>query len=86
MMVKSVAKGSPAETSGLRPGTMPATIDGQEIVLGGDIILEAAEIPVGGPDAYFKIRSRINSLPPNSTFTIKFLRAGSVLETTMRVP
>jgi serine protease Do len=86
LMVKSVAKGSPAEASGLRAGTIPATIDGQEIVLGGDIILEAAEIPVGGSDAYFKIRSRINSMPPNSTFTIKFLRAGNVLETTMRVP
>jgi serine protease Do len=86
LMIKSVAKGSPAEDSDLRAGTLAATIDGREMVLGGDIILEVGGIPVSGPDAYLKIRSYINSLAPNTSFTIKLLRAGSVVETTMRVP
>jgi serine protease Do len=86
LLIKSVAKGSPAEAAGLRAGTLPATIDGQEMVLGGDVILEAAGTPVGTPEAYVKIRGHINSLPPDGSFTVKFLRAGSVLETTVRVP
>jgi serine protease Do len=85
LMVKSVAKGSPAEESGLRAGTVAATIDGREMVLGGDIILEAGPVVVSGPDAYLKVRSYVNSLAPDTSFIIRFLRAGSVLETTMRV-
>jgi serine protease Do len=86
LLIKAVAKGSPAETAGLRAGTVPATIDGQEMILGGDVILEAAGIPVGGHDAYVKIRAHINALTSNASFTVKFLRSGSVLETTVRVP
>jgi serine protease Do len=85
LMVKSAAKGSPAEEAGLRPGTVPATIDGRELVLGGDIILQVGPVVVNGPDAYLKVRSYVNSLPPNTEFKIKFLRAGSILETTMRM-
>jgi S1-C subfamily serine protease len=64
LMVKSVTKGSRAEKAGLRAGAMPATIDGREMVLGGDIILEVGPIVASGPDAYFKIRSYVNSLAP----------------------
>ena len=38
-LVKSVAKDSPGDRAGLRGGTRYVTIDGQEMVLGGDIIL-----------------------------------------------
>ena len=85
MMVKSVAKGSPADEAGLRAGALPATIDGREMALGGDIILEVGPIVVSGPDAYLKIRSYVNSLSPNTLFKIKLLRAGEVLEISMRV-
>jgi serine protease Do len=81
LMVKSVAKGSRAEEAGLRAGAMPATIDGREMVLGGDIILEVGPIVASGPDAYLKIRSYVNSLSPTTSFKIKLLRAGEVLET-----
>ena len=38
-LVKSVAKGSPGDEAGLRGGNRVVTIDGQQIVLGGDILL-----------------------------------------------
>ena len=43
-LVKSVAKGSPGEEAGLRGGTRVVTIDGQQLVLGGDIILSVAGV------------------------------------------
>ena len=85
LMVKSVAKDSPADEAGLRAGALPATIDGREMILGGDIILEVGPIVASGPDAYLKIRSYVNSLSTDTSFKIKLLRAGEVLEISMRV-
>ncbi|HWN91377.1 MAG TPA: PDZ domain-containing protein, partial [Verrucomicrobiae bacterium] len=44
-LVKSVAKGSPSDEAGLRGGSKVVTIDGQQVVLGGDIILAVEGIP-----------------------------------------
>ena len=46
-MVKTVAKNSPADEMGLRGGTKTAVIDGQPLVVGGDILLEVDGITVG---------------------------------------
>jgi serine protease Do len=86
LLIKSVAKGSPAEAAGIRAGTVPATIDGQEFILGGDIIIEVGGIPVAAPEALVKIRSHLTSLPPNTPVKVKVLRAGSVVEMTAHVP
>lgn len=40
LLVQKVAKGSPADKAGIRGGGIPANIGGQDILLGGDIILE----------------------------------------------
>jgi serine protease Do len=40
LLIQRVAPGSPAEKAGLRGGTIPATIGGRDILLGGDLILE----------------------------------------------
>jgi len=39
LLVQDVVTGSPAERAGLRGGTLPATIAGEEILLGGDLIV-----------------------------------------------
>ena len=51
ILVQRVAAGSPAERSGLRPGTLKATIDGQTFVVGGDIILSIGGIRSASPVA-----------------------------------
>ena len=41
VLIQSVEKGGPADKAGVEGGTTQATIDGAEIMLGGDIITEA---------------------------------------------
>jgi serine protease Do len=85
-LVKTVAKGSPSEAAGLRGGTKIAVIDGETLVLGGDIILQVQGTPVRGLAAYEKIRNDLALLPPNSPFTVTVLRAGEVIELSGRKP
>ncbi|NAS32241.1 trypsin-like serine protease [Flavobacteriaceae bacterium R38] len=42
LIVQSVAKGSPADKAGVKGGSIPAKIAGQDVLLGGDLILEFA--------------------------------------------
>jgi serine protease Do len=84
-LVKTVAKGSPADEMGLRGGTKFATIDGQQLVLGGDIILSVDGIAAASAGHAAKIRQHLNSLQPGTPFSVSILRAGRVLEVKGRV-
>ena len=81
-LVKTVAKDSPAEKAGLRGGTTFATIGGEQLVLGGDIILSIEGIPAGPVANLIKIRNHMNTLRPGQPFKATVLRAGRVLELT----
>ncbi len=86
-LVKTVAKGSPGEVVGLRGGTKIATIDGEQIVVGGDIILKIQGIPVGDDLAsYEEIRVALARVSAGDTVTVTVLRAGQVIELTGRMP
>jgi len=85
-LVKTVAKGSPAEEAGLQGGTKVATIDGQQIVLGGDIILSVDGIQVKSAADLIKIRDSLNSLKPGSPFKVTYLRAGRIVEAGGHLP
>jgi S1-C subfamily serine protease len=83
-MIKTIAKGSPADQVGLRPATQLATISGQEVPLGGDILLAVQGIPASAANLA-KIRDALNQLDPGAPFTVRILRAGEVLELTGRM-
>ena len=84
--VKTVAKGSPAEAIGLRGGTKTATIDGEQIVVGGDILLKVQGLPIGGLASYEKIREVMARLPAGASMTVTILRAGQMIELTGQKP
>ena len=84
-LVKSVAKGSPAEGMGMRGGTKVVIIDGQEWVLGGDIILEAYGL-MAKPANAMKIREEMSRLKSGDPMRAKVLRAGQVIELTGTAP
>jgi serine protease Do len=84
-IVKTIAKGSPADRVGLRGATQIVTISGQEVPLGGDIILAVEGIPASVANAD-RIRQALNHLTPGSSFRVRILRAGEVLELTGRMP
>ena len=81
-LVKTVAQDSTAWKMGLVGGDRIVTISGQEIALGGDIILSVEGIPVVSEDNIEKIRSRLASITPGTPFKMNVLRAGKVIELT----
>jgi S1-C subfamily serine protease len=85
-IIKTVAKGSPADAMGIRGGTTTATIDGHQVVVGGDIVLSVEGMAVGPATAVTQIRQRLNGLTRGSPFKVTILRKGQVLELTGVVP
>jgi serine protease Do len=85
-LVKSVAKGSPAEGMGVKGGFKTATIDGQSLVVGGDIILTVEGIAVNTAADLAKIRERTSRLKPADPVTLTVLRAGQQKKLTGKMP
>ena len=85
-LVKTVAKGSPAEEAGIRGGNRTATIDGQTLVVGGDILLAVDGIPTGNLADYNRMREHLQRLTPGAPITVTVLRAGRVLNLVGKAP
>jgi S1-C subfamily serine protease len=84
-LVRTVAKDSPADQLQIRGASEMVTIGGQDVPLGGDIILAIQRLPMraSNMDA---IREALSRLPPGQSFTVSVLRAGRVLELVGRIP
>ncbi len=85
-LVKSVAPGSPGEGMGLKGGRKTATIDGQPLVVGGDIILAVEGIAVTAVADLARIRERTSRLASAAPVTVTVLRAGRQLKLTGKMP
>ena len=85
VLVKTIVKGSPADAAGILGGSSVAKIEGQDYVLGGDVILAIAGRPVTRPGEYARVRQWLSEQPPG-TYTFKVLRAGHLKEVPISVP
>ena len=86
-LVQRVAARSPAEIIGLRPGTLRATIEGQTLSVGGDIILKIEGIPISGDLAgYERMQERLSRLPSGSRVTLTVLRGGQEIDLSAELP
>ena len=85
-LVKTVAVGSPGEMLGLRGGSKVAVIDGEEIVVGGDIILKVQGIPVSDLTSYEKIRAAMIQSAGGGTVRVTIFRSGQVLDLSGKLP
>ena len=80
-LVTTVAKGSLAERLGLKGGDLAAVIDNQEVLLGGDIILEIGGTVVdGNRETYRSVFTRIANTEPHGSIRCKILRGGRIVE------
>lgn len=83
LLMQRVARGSPAERFGLRGGDLPALIAGEELVVGGDIVLAVEGIALGAQNAYESIRKRMIEIREhNGAVRVTALRAGVIVELT----
>jgi serine protease Do len=78
-LVKTVAQGSAGWDMGFLGGDKIATIGGQQIAVGGDVILSVDDTPVGSDDNIEKIRNRLSAEPSGTPFKMKVLRAGKIV-------
>jgi S1-C subfamily serine protease len=85
-LVKTVTKGSPADAVGLRGGSALATIMGEQLVVGGDIILKVQGIQVGDLSEHRRVRDILDAVPPGAEFTMTVLRLGQVIQLKGRHP
>lgn len=87
LLVQSVAADSLGARLGLHEGSIEATISGEPILLGGDIILEMMGRTISPiPSSFAEIQAMLNRLRPGEKVSMKVLRSGEVveLETTVR--
>jgi len=78
-LVQQVAENSPAARLGVQPGGIKSQIGLNEMLLGGDIILEVVGIQVR-EGCYQSIQSRLSHMKAGDIITAKVLRAGQILQ------
>jgi len=76
ILVQKVAAGSPAEALGLQGGTYQVKIQEQEVILGGDIILEVMGVSLSESE---KVRRLLYKLKPGQTLRLSILRGGKTM-------
>jgi len=74
VLVVSVVAGSPADDAGLRGGGTSATIDGQSIKLGGDIIIAIDDEAIAGLE---DLQTFLAGARPGQRVTLTVLREGT---------
>jgi S1-C subfamily serine protease len=79
MLIQYIAKHSPAALMGLRGGTTHATVEGENVILGGDVILTVQGIPFSMKN-YKEIQDVGSRLGPGDIVSVKILRGGEQLE------
>jgi S1-C subfamily serine protease len=87
ILVQRVALGSMASKMGIRPGTLPAVIEGRSVLLGGDVILAVAGTTLE-PDrtSWSTIRGHLRKLEPGAAVEVTVLRAGKKVNLKGRKP
>ena len=90
-LVQRIGAGSIGSSLGLNPGTMRATIQGTDIILGGDVILSVNEIQitsastadqvadVASDDSYERIYNCIGVLKLGDNLVVRVFREGRVV-------
>ena len=63
---------------GLVGGYIKANIDGVALLLGGDIILDIAGIPLEDTNSFFLIRKKLDELEKGENIQITILRNGKI--------
>jgi S1-C subfamily serine protease len=78
LLIQRVASDSAAARAGLRGGTRRVTVDGESVLLGGDIILSVNEIALDSPQNMQRAWDAIRLAPSGTILRVKILRAGQI--------
>jgi S1-C subfamily serine protease len=81
-LAEIVWDGSPAERAGIRGGHLSVVIQGEEYLLGGDVVVAIHGQPVRTPEEY---AARVNALKPGQRVRLTIFREGQTREVTLVV-
>jgi S1-C subfamily serine protease len=96
-LVQRIGDGSIGSRLGINAGTLRVTIQGTDLLLGGDVILSVNDVDItatstaepptgrGAGDSYERIFSSIGNLKPGDALVLKVLREGKVVKLTTTV-
>ena len=73
VLIEQVQPGSLADTAGLQAGTKTVTVNGQDILIGGDIITAVNGQSIASTD---ELRASLEQLPSDHPLTLTILRDG----------
>jgi len=79
VLVQRVAEGSIAWRWGIHGGALRASVEGDEIILGGDVILRVNDVPLGS-DSYDEIYAAMGRLKPGENLVFTILRQGQIVK------
>lgn len=86
LLILRVAAGSPGARLGLQAGLIPVTVNDQEIILGGDIVLEIGGIPVSDSLCLQEQAEQyLRTLRAERPVTATVLRGGQVVTLTATI-
>src|SRR5262249_54957883 len=80
VLVQRVAQGSIAARSGLHPGTLRAVVEGEEILLGGDVILAVNGVDVDSERSFDDIYGQMTKTKAGENMVITIFRQGRTLK------
>src|SRR5215475_14299513 len=83
-LVKQVAKDSVAARMGLRGGDRLGIVEGQQIVVGGDILLSVQGLPVTSNADMVKVLKMLETLKPGDMLHVKVLRDEKPIDLSMK--
>ena len=78
LLIMNLSSKGAAGQLGLQGGYIPATIEGVDLRIGGDIILEMAGIQVTDVNSLFQIRKKISTTKAGEDISMTILRNGKV--------
>ena len=79
-LVQHVVKDSPAGQAGVKGGFLRVTIGEEEVLLGGDIILQVDDVKLTSRESLLKLMEFLNDINSTVTHNIKVLRAGQIVD------
>src|SRR3989442_8620682 len=81
-LAEIVFEGSPAERAGIQGGNLSIVIQGEEYLVGGDIVIAIQGQPVRTHEDYV---ARVNALRPGQRVRLTLVRDGQTREVTLTV-
>jgi len=79
-LVQHVVRDSPAGRLGIRGGFRKVTFEEEDILLGGDILLQVDHIKLINEETVYELWEYFNKDQSTTTYSIKAFRAGKIIE------